>query len=276
MVKNKKRKKPLPKKKLAKKPVSLSRLFNVHTRANRRKISAFKRIVTKQRIYISMAGLVLIIIASTAVYAVNNKINLNSHGTKSTPTTETTTSDDSQSSSGTGLDGSPSINTTEQSTTPTCHQIDVAAEARLLKSTSALTYPHYGDSHSVFDAYNNGYRQAYNTYLSTVRQQNCPITITDRGTVQYAAPTCTQAYADKIVVVLRNNIISGVNWDMEKYNEWYIAGLSKTSQQIAGEQNIIQSQNDGHVRGYVSDANSDLSKIYCPSLNPANFYTHMF
>jgi nitric oxide synthase oxygenase domain/subunit len=102
------------------------------------------------------------------------------------------------------------------------------------------------------------------------------VTIVDKGTVQYASPTCTQAYADKIVAVLKNNIISGVSIDMAEYNGWYIAGLPKSDQQIANEQNYIQNKNNARVRGYVSDANAELSKIYCSSLNPANFYTNMF
>jgi|GEM_PF-1252039 len=287
MVKNKKRKKPLPKKKQAKKPESLSRFFDVHTRANHRKISTFKRIVTKQRVYIFFAALTLIIIASTAVYALNNKIDLKSNTTKSTNTTQATFGQDSNSDNNTSLDASPTVNTTEQSATPTCRQIEVTAEAQLLKSTSALTYPHYGDAHSVFDAYNNGYRQAYNTYLNTTRQHNCPITITDRGNVQYSSPVCTQAYADKVVVVLRNQINSVVNLDMNTYIDWKKAGhhsswdssyqtYASYQSDIANEQNLIQSQNNDHVRDLVNRTNVELGNLFCPALNPTDFYTHMF
>ena len=287
MVKNKKRKKPLPKKKQTKKSASLSRFFDVHTRANHRKISTFKRIVTKQRVYIFFAALALIIIASTAVNAVNNTDHLKNRSPSTTSTTNTTVGDKVHTSNGDATSSNAGNTATQQSEPVDCYQIDVTAETQYLKSTGALTYPHYGDSRAVFDAYNSGYRQAYNTYLNSVKAHNCPITITDKGTVQYASPTCTQAYSDNVVVVLRNQVYSAYNLDMAEYKDWLRAGhhsswdpsyqsYSSYQLEIANERNYIQNKDNARVRGYVNDTNTTLSKIYCPSLNPADFYNKMF
>jgi hypothetical protein len=286
MVKNKKRKKPSSKKKQNNKSVSLSKQFDLHSRINRRRISIFKKIVTKQRIYIFVAVLVLLIVASTASYALNNTISLIPRPTKPTSTSNNDTNDQTQATS--SLSDKPISGPTITSPHPTsCYEINAAAEAQYLKSTSVLVYPHYGDARAVFDAYNNGYRQAYNTYLNTVRPNNCPVTISDRGTVQYASPTCTQAYSDKIVAVLRNQIISVENLDMNVYNDWKKAGhhsswdpsyqsYASYQSDIANEQNLIQSQDNANVRDYVSKTNNELKDIFCPALNPSDFYTHMF
>jgi hypothetical protein len=287
MVKNKKRKKPSAKKKQIKKSVSLSRFFDVHTRANHRKISTFKRIVTKQRVYIFTSALVLVIVASTAAYAVMSNGGLGINNPTPSTTNNTSANSKKQTSSSNTTNTSINSTTAQQPATADCYQIDVAAETQFLKSTNVLVYPHYGDSRAVFDAYNNGYQQAYNTYLSSVKAHNCPITITNKGIVQYAAPSCTQAYADNIVVVLRNQINSGVNLDMNEYNEWLRAGhhsswdssyqsYASYQQDIANEQNYIQNEDNARVRGYVSQTNTELVSIFCPQLNPANFYYNMF
>jgi hypothetical protein len=287
MVKNKKRRKPSPKKKQAKKPVSLSRMFDVHTRSNRRKISTFKRIVTKKRVYIFFATLALIIVASTAVYALNNTNSLKISSPDTTSTTGTTSGGKSQTTNSDATNKSASSATTQQPEPVDCYQIDVAAETQYLKSTGALTYPYYGDSRAVFDAYNNGYRQSYNTYLNSVKAHNCPVTIVDKGTVQYASPTCTQAYSDNIVVVLREQVGSAYTLDINEYNEWLRAGhhsswdpsyqsYSSYQSDIAGERSYIQNEDNTRVRGYVNNTNTTLAKIYCPSLNPTDFYNKMF
>jgi hypothetical protein len=99
MVKNKKRRGPSRKKKQVKDEVSLSRFFDIHTRANHRKISIFKRIVTKQRIYIFFATLALIIVASAAAYAMNNTIDLNNPTSKPLSTNNTPSTSKSQTKS---------------------------------------------------------------------------------------------------------------------------------------------------------------------------------
>ncbi len=238
-----------------------------------RKFRRTLKLITRQRVYITFAVLALIIVASTAVYAINNPIDLITHKPKSS--SETSKSTNSNNITSDKTDKNPSISTPNPEPA-SCYQINVAAETQFLKSTDMLIFPHYGDSKVVFDAYNNGYRQAYNNYISTVKTHNCPITIADKGTVQYGSPNCTQAYSDNLVVFLRNQINSSITLDMAEYKRWFIPGLPKTNQQIVAEQNYIQNKNNVRVRDYVNQINVSLTNIFCPSLNPDDFYTHMF
>lgn len=269
-MKNKKSKKTKRKAKVTRKsPVYSKRTLFL------RKFRRTLKLITRQRIYITIAVIVLFIVASSAAYAVNNRNNMPSKTSETINSTDTDTVNTNDETEKTTETPQPTL-TTLQSETASCYQIQTSAETQFLKTTSALTYPHYGNPKAVFDAYNYGYRQAYNNYLATVRAHNCSVTVADKGDVQYGSPTCTQAYADNNVVVLRNQIISGVNLDMAEYERWEIAGLPKTAQQIAAEQAYIQNKNNIRVQGYVSKTNVILNSIYCPSLNPADFYTHMF
>jgi hypothetical protein len=262
--------------KKVKKTFSVSRLFNPHTRSNRKKISTIKKIVTLKHFYLVVAVFVLVVMAPTVGNAVRTVLDLNKHNPNSLSTSDTTTGKKTSADKDSTLNESATNTTNQQSKPVSCNDITVEAEAQLLQTTGSLLFPRYGDSKAVFDNYNNSYRAAYNTYLSTVRAHNCPVNIADKGTVQYAGPSCTAAYSNNIIVVLKNNIYSGVNFDMAEYNRWLIAGLPKNEQQLSKERQYIQNKNNARVRSYVNTANVSLSKVYCPSLNPANYYVKMF
>ncbi|MCX6728966.1 MAG: hypothetical protein NTV39_04350 [Candidatus Saccharibacteria bacterium] len=253
-----------------------------------RKLHRTLKLITKQRVYITFGALALLIVASSAAYALNNRIDLNKKSSNPTSSTSTTTSTKNDNVSDTKGSEKPNPTiTTDQAEPTSCYQIQTTAETQFLKTTSALVYPHYGNPKAVFDAYNSGYRQAYNNYLATIRAHNCAVTVADKGDVQYGSPVCTQAYADNNVVVLRNQIYSGVNLDMAEYERWKDAGhhsswdpsyqsYSSYQSEVATEQNYIQNQNNARIRGYVGQTNAILNSIFCPSLNPTDFYTHMF
>jgi hypothetical protein len=276
----------MKKRKKAKKTFSFSRLFNPHTRTNRKRISFVRRTITNNRILISIAACSLIIISYTAAYALMNSKDLASNNAGATSTTNTSASSKSKFVSSSTSNEPTVSNPANQSQPETCSDITAAAETQYLESTGSLVFPHYGDSLAVYNAYNNAYQNAYNTYVSTVKAHNCTVTIADRGTVQYAGPSCTPAYANNIIVVLKNDIYSAYNLDMAEYNRWLIAGHDSDPsfyptyaaylELLDGEQKYIQNEDNNRVNGYVSETNVSLAKIYCPAINPANYYNKMF
>jgi hypothetical protein len=267
----------MPKQKRTKTPKQ-PRNFSLRSTV-RRRIHKIRKLITKQRIYISVAVIALIFVASTAAYAMNNPGDFSNHSPKPSTTNDNSSNGKNQTKTKFTTETPVDTSAIQKPESEDCYKITVEAEAQFLTSTGALVYPHYGDSHAVFDSYNNGYRQAYNSYLNSVRPHNCSITINDKGTVQYASPTCTQAYSDDIVVVLRNQIYSAVNLDMAEYNRWFWSGNNMKPDHAAAaaqERIFIQNKNDGRVRGYVDQANARLINIYCPALKYADFYTRMF